>query len=141
MKRKLLKAWLSTALVVAFMLQMFPITALEQNAPVNETGIAEENNLAEEISDEYTPPLIIAEEESKRTATVKHFRCTDGSYIRADYSIPVHFQDENGTWQEYDNRVAIDDPTVSEEAQEYATLESDRTVRFAKKQRQATCFH
>ena len=59
-----------------------------------------------------------------REESVKHFRTEDGTYVAAQYDVPVHYMDANGEWQDIDN-------TLSESGSEYAT--NDAKIKFAKK--------
>lgn len=59
-----------------------------------------------------------------RESNVKHFRLEDGSYIAAQYDVPVHYLDSNGEWQDIDN-------TLSASGNEYST--SNARIKFAKK--------
>lgn len=50
-----------------------------------------------------TPPSVVSEVVSKREASVKHFLMSDGSYMAVQYPAPIHYEDDNGYWQEIDN--------------------------------------
>ena len=43
------------------------------------------------------------EAEPLREEYVKHFHLEDGSYVAAQYPLPVHYMDGNGNWQDIDN--------------------------------------
>ena len=81
--------------------------------------------------------LILGEDTQKRTADTKHFVLEDGSTIAAVYDVPVHYQDENGEWQDIDNRL-VEEPAqapLSAEDAEAQMLENaadDQSVKFAK---------
>ena len=45
------------------------------------------------------------EEYSMREESVKHFRLADGTYVAAQYPEPVHYLDDDGAWQDIDNRI------------------------------------
>ena len=64
------------------------------------------------------------EVEDLRSEFVKHFRLEDGSYIAAQYDVPVHYLDENGEWQDIDN-------SLSDIGNEYST--NNAKIKFAKK--------
>ncbi|MBQ7363870.1 MAG: hypothetical protein IJW48_05435, partial [Clostridia bacterium] len=60
-----------------------------------------------------------------REESVKHFRREDGSFVAAQYTSPVHYMDDNGTWQDIDNTLTEgSDGTVSN---------SGERVKFVKK--------
>ncbi len=66
----------------------------------------------------------IVEIKELRDENVKHFRLEDGTYIAAQYDVPVHYLDENGDWQDIDN-------SLVESGSEFST--SNARVKFAKK--------
>ncbi len=66
----------------------------------------------------------IVEVEGLREESVKHFRLEDGTYIAAQYDVPVHYLDENGAWKDIDN-------TLTEKGGEFTT--SNARIKFAKK--------
>ncbi len=71
---------------------------ISTSAPVTEVEAVEEN---EEI--DISDLEIVSEDESKRGEAEKHFLCEDGSYVAISYATPVHYEDEDGDWQEIDN--------------------------------------
>ena len=79
---------------------------------------------AEDAATEAT----VVEVESMREEYTKHFLMPDGSYTAVVYSAPVHRKDENGNWQDIDNRMA--EATVKNK-QAYIT--ADGRVVFSKK--------
>ncbi len=60
----------------------------------------------------------------RREETVKHFRLEDGSYTAVQYDVPVHYMDEDGEWQDIDNR-------LESSGSEYST--GNARIKFAKK--------
>ena len=61
-------------------------------------------------SDEEQPAVILGEDTAKRTEESKEFALSDGTCMIAMYGTPIHYQDENGKWQDYDNTMAEDLP-------------------------------
>ena len=59
-----------------------------------------------------------------REESVKHFKLEDGSYLAAAYNSPVHYKDEDGAWQDIDNRLLS-------VGSEYST--GNARVKFSKK--------
>lgn len=53
-------------------------------------------------------PDILAEDETKREPGVKHFRRSDGSYVAAIYSEPVHYE-KDGKLLDIDNTLVEKD--------------------------------
>ena len=61
------------------------------------------------VTDGDSAPYVLGEIADKRTETTKTFRMSDGSYIVADYGKRIHFEDENGNLQDYDNTLSASD--------------------------------
>ena len=68
--------------------------------------------------------LTTYEDEALREESVKHFHLSDGSYVAAQYTFPVHYIDESGEWQDIDNALA-------DSGSEYAN--NNARIKFAKK--------
>ena len=87
-----------------------------------------DNNTASEViesnDDVLTAQKDIIEMTDMRTASVKYFRLEDGSYYAAQYDSAVHYQDENGDWQDIDNTLAVSGSEITT---------SNAKIRFAKK--------
>ena len=66
----------------------------------------------------------VFEVETLRGESIKHFHLEDGTYMAVQYSVPVHYLDENSEWQNIDN-------TLLEAGNEYAT--KNQRVKFVKK--------
>lgn len=76
-------------------------TAEEETSAVEEESEAEP---AEDlIEDPEVEPLIVGEVTEKREESRKVFRLEDGSFLSAEYPVPVHYQNEAGEWVDYDN--------------------------------------
>ena len=93
-----MKTWKLTKLI-ALLLTLVMIT---QVSPF--TGWAEEQTID---PPEETTPEILSEIESLRDKNIKHFRLSDGTYIAAQYTYPVHYR-KNGSWEDIDNRLVTD---------------------------------
>lgn len=65
---------------------------------------ASEPSVAEDASTEPAEPepTIVREDESRRTATSKHFLMSDGTYRAELFEKPIAFQDESGVWEDID---------------------------------------
>jgi hypothetical protein len=46
---------------------------------------------------------VLGEDISKRSESVKHFRMSDGSFMAVSYGVPVHYEDQQGQWQDINN--------------------------------------
>jgi len=90
---------LSFVLVLALLVNMLPVSAL---ATGNEDTSAEpvEINASSEVQ-------VIGEVEGLREEEVKHFRLSDGSFVAVSYGLPVHFQSDDGQWQDIDNSLSL----------------------------------
>ena len=74
---------------------------------------------------------IIGEQEDKRDASTKHFMTEHGNGIAAVYSEPVHYQTEEGSWEEIDNSLA--EGTDIQVGEVYENTANDIKVKLAKK--------
>ena len=99
-----------------------PLTAEVAAAAAAGPAHIEPNTIEEE------PVAIIAEIESLREENVRHFRNADGSFSAVLYSEPVHFQDEDGVWQEIDNTLQFE-PARRGEPAFYGVTASDMDIR------------
>ena len=105
------KKLLSLLLTVAIVLQLLPgavfaeesITENDNATLVNPNELTEEEILALGSSEPAPPAQILFEEEGLREADVKHYRMSDGSFHAVQFEEPVHYLDEDGTWQEINN--------------------------------------
>ena len=125
MKTRWYKQLLSVVLVMAMLIQILPLnvlaeTMLDTEAPVVSTLT---NSFTES---EAVPATIVGEEISLRTETEKHFRLSDGSYIAVSYGMPVHYQDNEGSWQDIDNSL-----TLSANQASYASANAQVATTFA----------
>ncbi|MBR4489004.1 hypothetical protein IKP13_00020, partial [bacterium] len=74
------------------------------------------------------PAYVLGEMIDDRSSNTKTFRMSDGSFVLADYSKAVHFEDEHGNWADYDNTLKyIEDDGFAG----YENTASDVSVRFA----------
>ena len=59
------------------------------------------------------PPNFLEEEIEKREENTKYFKMSDGTIQAAQYSVPVHFE-QDGKWVDYDNTLEEVDADESE---------------------------
>ena len=106
MKKGIIKT-LAMTCASALLLQMAPVRALETQARETEPNlpfsIIDLENGAAGSKDPFAEADILTEDPDKRSADSKYFLMSDGSFLAVQYPIPVHYQDEDGAWQEYDN--------------------------------------
>ena len=88
MKRKI------TALILALVL-------LLSQSSVFAVGL----DVTEDTVSDVAEPEILAEDVSKRDEFEKHYIRSDGTYVAVTYDNAVHYKDENGVWQDVDNKV------------------------------------
>ena len=74
---------------------------------------------------------VLGEVLDARTESSKTFRMSDGSFVAADYGKPIHYSDENGDWQDYDNTLSYSDAVDSEDIAGYGTSESNISIKLA----------
>ena len=89
-----------------------------------DTAVSSPNTTANASSSDQ--PYVIGEDITKRTETEKHFYMSDGTYIAAVYDTPVHYLDENHTYQQIDN-------SLSESLSGYETKSGKQKIKLAKK--------
>ena len=122
---------LSLFLALAIMLQLLPaaVFATEDNndaMSLDELMLTDEGSL---VPEESVCEEILFEDTSLREENVKHFRMKDGTYRAVVYDTPVHYLDDEGNWQEYDNTLHIIDR--SGEAAGYRVENGDSVRLFA----------
>ncbi|MBP3451644.1 MAG: hypothetical protein J6J73_02510 [Agathobacter sp.] len=133
-KKKLLQRMIALVLVAALWWQTdsmrFFVTvfaAEKENVVSENTNLSSDSELSENDStDADVPVTILGEVETLRTEGEKHFRMSDGSFMAVSYGMPVHYQDEDGEWQDIDNRMVL-----SEDQATYQTYNLQSTTNFS----------
>ena len=80
--------------LAAFLSVLMILTALPLSAFAIDLGASDDSSVDQPL-DRLSEAF---EVEELRDESVKHFRLEDGSYIAAQYDVPVHYLDENGEW-------------------------------------------
>lgn len=84
----------------------------------------------------YTVGNIISEDVDKRDKYSKQFRLDDGSYMAVSYNMPIHYQNGNGKWEDYDNSLVdgADTSTATKEinSDELANKKSNLDISYSK---------
>ena len=94
--------FLATFLAAVQIMQIStPALALEAEPPNEKINESSQYSYSQE--DSFDTSDIIHEVVEKRTENTKHFNVGNGKYIATQYDLPVHYQDDNGDWQQYDN--------------------------------------
>lgn len=97
----------------------------------NSTESTLENNGAENVEEGSKEVYALGEDISKRTENAKYIRMSDGSYYVAMYNNAVHYQDENGDWQDIDNTLSGSSASDSDDIAGVATNKGKHAVKFA----------
>ena len=97
----------------------------------NSTESVLENNSSENVEEGSKEVYALGEDISKRTENAKYIRMSDGSYYVAMYNNAVHYQDENGDWQNIDNTLSDSSAADSDDVTGVATNKGKHTVKFA----------
>ena len=125
MKTRWYKKLLSVVLVMAMLIQILPLNVLaETMLDTDDPAVSTLTNSFTES--EAVPATIVGEEVSLRTETEKHFRLSDGSFLAVSYGMPVHYQDNEGSWQDIDNSL-----TLSANQEAYASANTQVATTFA----------
>lgn len=104
--------------------------------PLSEEIKSDQETSESIISDETAE--ILEEETEKRDENTKHFRMSDGTIQAAQYSVPVHFE-QDGKWVDYDNTLVEVDADDSENNEkilknkDLTNRNADYSVRLSKK--------
>ena len=130
--KKIFSSVLAFGLCLALVFTVQPIGAFAFEHTSDETTSYLQDNDTTVSETETAEPYIIKEIESKRDANTKHFLLSDGTYLATTYDIPVHYKDETGAWQQYDNSLE-ENPSHSEE---FINKKSDTAVSLSKKAKQ-----
>ncbi len=88
--------------------------------------------------EENSEPEIVSEITEKREENLKHFMLSDGSFMVAQYNIPIHYQNKSGEWVDIDNTITKTDATIEQEElfgtdELYSTNNTVGNVVFAEK--------
>lgn len=133
-KSKMLKV-IATILMLTFMIQMVPFSAIAAGDEITE--ILDPESIITEIpydttSDESPETKeIVSEETAKRSENEKHFKLEDGSFVIAQYPDAVHYEDENGNWIDIDNTLIAEEATDANDFDGYTNKGNDFNVKLA----------
>ena len=140
MKAKL-KQLISSLLVAALLLQMAPFEALAADSaatadpPVVSSEPDESTEAAQpdgefSYDDDASPPETYIEGEvmEARDEYEKHYRLTDGSFLAAQFQVPVHYE-ADGSWEDIDN--TLDSVALYDGTEVYQTVNGDHVQSFA----------
>ncbi len=101
-KRSILNKLFTLLLALSIIATPFSIYAI---------GI-EETDTTVQIAETDGNVFVSAEETSRRGEFEKHYLLSDGSFAAVSYAEAVHYKNDNGAWEEVDNRLSLN-PTTS----------------------------
>lgn len=121
-------------LCLTMLVQLLPASALAAEKTLTEEIPAVENfdipmETIPEASEEVEPH-ILSEVTEERTENTKTFRMSDGTHRVAVYDTPVHYQDEQGQYQQIDNTFTLD--TKASANGVYTNPKGNNPIRFEK---------
>ena len=98
-------------LSAAILVTEVPLDVLGAGAKESAFTANPEFTAEEAVADEEEPqkPHIVAELDGERSETTKTFRMSDGSYTLVTYDQPVHYETEEGVYEEIDNTMIPDE--------------------------------
>ena len=116
--------------------------AAETNTEQNEPEILEETTeaeLTEEMQDEVLQetsadeetPQVLFEMDELREQSTKQFRLSDGSILAAQYGMDVHYESEDGEWEEIDNPFLYEAAEGENDFDGYKSAEGAVEFKFA----------
>ena len=108
---------LSLFLILALLVQMMPVVSYAYNDDLTSaSGTAPEGAVV----------TVLGEVDELREENIKHFRLSDGTFVAVDYGMSVHYEDDDGSWQDIDNTISQDAAT-----QTFNLERDDAIVSFA----------
>lgn len=116
---RLILAFLCVAMLLVFAPRELLVKAGEALGGSDPEVPAEETDQAVRVVGEMT---------DERTAQTKTFRMSDGSFVLAEYTDPVHYEASSGVWTDYDNTLKV---VETDSFTGYENTDSDVRIRFA----------
>lgn len=110
-KMKKYKPFQSLIAIVLVVITVFSTVSVSAE-PLSEAVKAEQAT-SENIDEGNAPAEFLEEEIEKREENTKYFKMSDGTIQAAQYSVPVHFE-QDGKWVDYDNTLEEVDADESE---------------------------
>ncbi len=134
-----MKKYKSVQSVIAIFLVFITVfsTVSVSAEPLSE-AVKSEHETSESVNPDDSSAEILEEEIEKRDGNTKHFRMSDGTSRAAQYSVPVHFE-QDGKWVDYDNTLEEVDADESENSgkilknKDLTNRTADYSVRLSKK--------
>ncbi len=121
MKNKRWRRFLAAVLAVTVLATTIDTTLLAAPETTQETTEEETAEMADTEEEEgESDAVILSEVEEEREEDSKTFYMSDGSFMVAQYDVPIHYEDEEGEWQEIDRTLELE--TEEETATTVATV-------------------
>jgi hypothetical protein len=126
----------SLLLSVVMLICIIPQSVLAEIGEIISGNNSETTNQSSSSNSETTTDAfvyVLGEVIEKRTETTKTFRMSDGSLVAADYGKTIHFADDNGNWQDYDNTLSYSNASSadSEDVNGYGIAKSNIAFKLA----------
>ena len=115
---------------IVFLISSVPISGYGKESTQSAIGITEGSSdmdveeYGASPNDETQEELVLSEVVSRREENVKHFDLGHGRFQAVAYGNAVHRKDENGVWQDIDNRLY----PAKDRADLYATADGRTTI-------------
>ena len=124
--------------ITLFTSMRLEMLAKESTPEVTESvteGDLQELYFLDDTQSKESDAYILGEVESERTANSKTFYLSDGSYAVATYTEVIHYEGEDGSFVQIDNRNTEDDSTTVEETgqKEYHKRAGKEKITFREK--------
>ena len=103
---------------------------LDRNDDVTYTEAMQEE-FEQESETEEEDPQVLFEVEELRDQYEKSYRLSDGTILAAQYGMDVHYEDENGNWEEIDNRFLYESAENEQDFSGYRSAEGAVEFKFA----------
>lgn len=110
-KRNYFARILAMLLSAAILTTEVPLDVLGAGLRESDSALHSEFTPEEAVAEaeETQKPHIVAEIDGERSETTKTFRMSDGSYTLVTYDQPVHYETEEGVYEEIDNTMIPDE--------------------------------
>ena len=131
--KKFSTRFLTALLAVAILVAGLPMSVFADQlhgTPSSSSQIIDLSNDSTFMNADEMPDAIM-EEIDKRTENTKYIRLADGSHYIAQYENAIHYQDENGMWQEIDNTLVSSAANGNDDVNGYETSNLKRSIKFA----------
>lgn len=126
------------AMILVVITVTSPVSIMASPTDITESTEVSEQEIAEDDTSSEEEAYILYEDTDMRDESTKYFRMSDGTLQAAQYSAPVHFE-QNGEWADYNNTLDEVDADESENSskllknKDLTNRTADYSVRLSKK--------